>query len=216
MPKAISKISRSLWFFLFALTFFIFSVSRLPQVGADSEASIEKYDRDHTTLREAVVAYHKNMNTLFNEHLELMLSGKGDLNPPGENEECSDKNVSTYCLSLRAVEEYQAFLEAMKTHRGYYDNPVTEEKSSSLDVKQQLDLYNQRDNLIDGQIVLAQKVLDVTLATYNELQIFYPLHVEYTELIKHLEKYRDGLAEIRREVEKYPDTFHNVSTTQCT
>ncbi len=79
-----------------------------------------------------------------------------------------------------------------------------------------IDRYNKRVALIDGQADLARPVLDVALETYDALQLFYPLHQEYAALVKDLEAYRDGLSSVRKQVEKYPAKFHNMTTTDCT
>ena len=217
MARVINLFPPKLWFFLFSLIFFGVSLFLLPWAGASADEKIvEKYDRDHGTLQEAVIQYHTTMNELFNKSLKLMLSGKGDLKPPAD-EVCPENNVSTYCVAARAVQEYEGFRIALKTHTQYISDKLSEEQTTQyISTEQALSVLNQRHDLVNSQLDIAKKVLDVTLATYNEAQVLYPLHKEYGQLIKDLEKYRDALAGFRKEVELYPRTFHNVMTTQCT
>ena len=76
--------------------------------------------------------------------------------------------------------------------------------------------FNALRNKIGNEIDFAQQALDQGLAAYNEFQMALPLHREYQEIIKSLEAYRDAVAAIRKEVELYPSTFLDVTTTACT
>ncbi len=69
---------------------------------------------------------------------------------------------------------------------------------------------------IDRELELAGQTLDQALAAYNEFLLAQPMHVQYQEMIKHLEKYRDGLANIRKEVGEFPSKFVNATSTECT
>jgi chromosome segregation ATPase len=71
-------------------------------------------------------------------------------------------------------------------------------------------------NRIDREIELSRQALDQALSAYNELQMALPLHRKYKETIKALEKYRNKVSDIRKEVDLYPVTFLDVTTTQCT
>ncbi|HCW32144.1 MAG: hypothetical protein UT36_C0002G0039 [Candidatus Peregrinibacteria bacterium GW2011_GWF2_39_17] len=211
----LKKIPLKIWFFSFSLVFLITSLFHLPNVIAETNDSItQKYSRSNLSLEDAILTYHQTMNDLFNKSIEKMTSGSGDLNPP-TNDDCPDNNVSTFCVAMRATNEYDGFLIALKSHQNYFTDE-TSPANQSLSTEEALNQQGQREDLRNSQIAIAQNVLSVSLATYNEIQIFYPLHLEYSKLIKQLEKYRDGLSKVRREVEKYPKTFQNVSTTKCT
>jgi hypothetical protein len=152
MIRTLKLFPPKLWFFLFSLVFFGVSLFRLPWAGASTDEKIvQKYDRDHATLQEAVIQYHTNMNTLFNKSLKLMLSGKGDLKPP-EDDVCPENNVSTYCVAARAVQEYEGFRIALKTHSGYTNDKLTEEQAQQyLSNEQVLSSVDQRNDSTGGR-----------------------------------------------------------------
>ncbi len=209
----LKKIPTPFWFFVFSLAFFAYSVVRLPGAEAD-EADIARYSRDKVGLQQAIIRYHRDVNALFNDHTEKLFAGGKYTVAPPEDKTCSDnKNISTYCLGVRAVEQYDAFLQAMDTHRPFLRDK-NDDSSKTLE-ELRVDEKN-RAVLINEQIVIAEKTLNTALAAYDQLQTFYPIHVKYQGLIESLETYRDGLANIRREVEKYPGKFQNVTTNKCT
>lgn len=217
----LKKIPLTLWLFVFSLAVFVTSLARLPEVDAEyTEADYQRYSRDNVKLRKAIVLYHKDMNQFFNEKLKVLLSkspGDKAVIPPLANETCDPENVSTYCVALLAVDKYEAFRRAVLiTHSPYIFDPAdsdevvyftTEEASKNLAV---------RKDLIDEQLELAENTLDATLATYNEVYLFYSLHKEYWNLIKDVEKFRDQLSKVRSEVEHYPYQFIDRTTTECT
>ena len=209
----LKKFPTAFWFFLFSLTFFVVSVLNLPGAEAD-EAAIVRYSRDKVGLQQAIIRYHRDVNDLFNDHIEKLFAGGKYTVAPPEDKTCSDnKNISTYCLGVRAVEQYDAFVQAMDTHRPF----LRDKQDDSTKTLEELRVQEQeRAVLINEQIVIAEKTLSTALAAYDQLQTFYPLHVKYQGLIKSLETYRDGLAKIRQEVEKYPGKFQNVTTNKCT
>lgn len=216
------KIPFKIWFFTFSVLFFVSSVLHLPGVGAETQdADYERYSREQRGLRDAVTLYHKDMNTLFNKKTEVLIAKTMEnpadpaILPPPDGEACTDANVSAYCVALAAVDKYDAFRRALLiTHRPY----VIDESEEVIyqNFSEALDSQTARKNLVDEQIEIAEKAMDVTLATYNEIYLYYNLHAEYSNLITALEKYRDGLKNVRSEVEKYPAKFHNRTTTECT
>ena len=215
MTQVIKKISFSVWFFIFSLVLFLSSVVSLPGAeGAADQADVERYSRDRIGLERAITRYHQDMNKLFNQHIKNLFKGGNYVVEPPEDKECSDnKNVSTYCLAIRATAKYEAFVLAMETHRSFLVDKGDDEIRTLDELSGLLD---SRIDLIDRQILVAEEVMSATLATYDQLQVFYPLHVEYQDLIVELERYRDGLADVRKETEKYPGKFHDVTTTECT
>ena len=79
-----------------------------------------------------------------------------------------------------------------------------------------IERQGEREELIYEQIELAEQVMIVAVDAYNELMFHYELHKAYGGILEDLEGYRDELAKVRTQVEKYPTTFHNASTTDCT
>lgn len=233
--RHLRKIPFKIWLFAFSIVLLTVSIMQLPAVGAEEDSDIDpqkiqQYDRDHISLAGAVRKYHTNMNKMFNRYIDKLLDEELDreATAPPQNGDCTEDNVSTYCLSMEAVDEYQAFIEGLKTHEGFYNDKIedteaadaeTEGYLETLDViyaESAFDEYAQRISLVDSQRDIALQVMDTALATYNELQVFYALHVEYEGMIEALEAYRDGLADVRKQVEKYPIKFTDRSTTDCT
>lgn len=213
----LKKIPLKIWFFLFSLGVLgttLLSLTSAPNAHAD----VLRYSRNRVTLEEAILRYHNDMNKLVNNHIEKLFSVTSTKSryivAPPEDKNCSDqKNISTFCLAQRAAMLNYTFLQGIETHRSYLKNK-NDNTNASLDAL--VNQINQRLALINEQVALSQKVMNVAIASYDQLQTFYPLHVQYTDLIKSIESYRDGLADVRREVEKYPGSFHNVTTTECT
>jgi hypothetical protein len=226
--KKISRLGRvpaAVWFFSFSILVFVVSLTHLQGVGAEGTAAdYQKYSRENVSLRKAITLYHKDMNELFNNALEELLKktpDDPDVLPPLEGEECpgDHTNVSTYCVAMAAVDQFDAFSRALQfTHSPYFYDPgfVDEEEGGVVTLGDVWGEQFSRSNVIDEQLALAEKTLDVTLSVYSEVYLYYNLHTEYWNLIKDLEKFRDGLAGVRQQVEHYPNTFQNRTTTECT
>jgi len=232
----LNKIPFKIWFFIFSLVFFGVSLYRLPGVVAEDMSTdpelIERYLPDVASLRKTIINYHTDMNELFNNSIEELLSGNGNVKPP-EDGNCDDTNVSTYCVSLVALDYYDAFQQALiydqDSHLQLYVDQVEDDMSdaekiswwwnnedrSAYRIDKLMDNQEERKALIYDQIDIAQKAMDSTLAAYNELFLFYNLHLNYLTLITDLEAYRDKLATLRTQVEQYPSAFHNRMTTKC-
>lgn len=234
-PVRLNKIPFKIWFFVFSLVFFGISLYRLPGVVAGDMSTdpelIERYLPEVASLRKTIINYHKDMNKLFNDSIEKLLSGKWNVKPP-EDGNCDETNVSTYCVALVALDYYDAFRQAMiddpASHLKLYVDQVEDDMSdaekisffnnedrSAYRIDKLMDNQAQREALIYDQIDIAQKAMDTTLAAYNELFLFYNLHLHYLMLITDLEAYRDKLAKLRTQVEQYPSAFHNRMTTDC-
>lgn len=258
MVKYIKKIPLKIWFFLFALSLLVFSIVG-PSIVAAKATGAAQYDHDHSSLRGAVITYHKNMNDIMNDYTEKLLKGGADTTAPASNdsvtveETCGDaNNVSTYCLSYKMTQEYLYFIEAMtstdsSSHSQHFQDKTTwltqyaegasqfyekidvlykllgvmnivdgNKEYQTLRVDQAIERQNERQQLIIEQIQLAEQVMKVAVDTYDKLMIYYELHKAYAGVLEDLEGYRDELADIRRQVEKYPANFQNASTTDCT
>lgn len=130
--------------------------------------------------------------------------------------------LSTYCIAMSAVDEYAAFRRAMVRAREMAKYDVTQQWKTESELKSvndanvNLRAYGEKINKIDREIEVSRQALDQTLATYNELQMSLPLHRKYKDVIKALEEYRNTISKIRMEVDLYPFTFLDVTTTECT
>ena len=267
MVQSLRKIPLKILFFAFAVVMLTVSILQLPTVGADEDTTanadyeglVQKYDNDHSSLAGAILSYHKNINEIFDEHIEKLLSGEVDgdnkpkystSGPPLDDsgtvvdgeQFCKSEttNVSTYCLGFEVLDEYTAFMVGIETHRSQYQDKIDDEHSDIIKEENQASEYNfwrknfwfdglkvvssekainhlsERVALIDEQTALAKDVMVAALDTYDELQIYYALHLQYYGLIEDLEGYRDALSKVRAQVEKYPGKFHDMTTTDCT
>lgn len=141
--------------------------------------------------------------------------------------ESSQQNLSTYCLSQDVTNEYFDFREALLAAREQTKNAVLDQLPADSKVaigelpdinkaSKGLTQYGAVIEKIDLEIDTARQSLDYALAAYNELQMALPLHYKYMEVVSSLERYRDKVSAIRKEVELYPPAFLNTTTTSCT
>lgn len=216
------RVPAAVWFFTFSILVFGMSLTHLQGVGAEgTDADYQKYSRENVSLRKAITLYHKDMNELFNDALEELLKktpDDPDVLPPLEGETCPTTNVSTYCVAMAAVDKFDAFSRALQfTHSPYFYDPefVDAEGGEVVTLGDVWGEQFSRSDLIDEQLALAEKTLDATLSVYSEVYLYYNLHTEYWNLINDLEKFRNGLADVRQQVEHYPHTFQNRTTTEC-
>ena len=169
------------------------------------------------------------------EDLKRMLELITPPSPKVENglvigrEECEGaggtKNLSTYCLSVASLKEYFAFRDALNKARSYAQNniadtlrknPESTAQGSMISAGKGLASYGDEMAQIDREIAITREALDKGLAAYSELQMALPLHQKYKQVIKALESYRDKISDIRKQVDLYPFTFLDVTTTSCT
>ncbi len=146
----------------------------------------------------------------------------------------NQQNLSTYCLAFDATNEYFAFRKAMiearrvagkqastrfeelKNDSGGPSSPAFQAAGGIVSGQKNIQGYGEVISRIDRETDVARQSLDQALAAYSELQMALPLHQKYVEVIKSLEKYRDKISAIRRQVEFFPSVFLDVTTPQCT
>lgn len=147
--------------------------------------------------------------------------------------------LSTYCLSDILVGEYfkyrAAMIEARKAARLYavqrfefITGSSTPQSTDPLfeiqpllgrDVTQgskTIQQYGEVINQVDRELDIARKALDQGLSAYNELQMALPMHLKYKQVIGSLEDFRAKLRDIRYEIDKYPTSFLNITSSACT
>lgn len=155
--------------------------------------------------------------------------------PTAFREPCKDVNLSTYCLAQDTVKEYFEFKDALESAKKYQKdmaieffqakagtsvsnapNTITDATVDFTSGIKALQKSGEYINQIDLEADIARQALDQTLAAYNELQMALPMHRKYREVITALEKFRDGIAKVRDQIELYPSTFKDVTTSACT
>jgi hypothetical protein len=177
----------------------------------------EKYSKDYS-LEETIVAYHMLVNTSVNAMLGMLLDSSaavpGYVAMPPSDDNCSETNVSTYCLAMKLNKELADFEQ-------FASNKTTEhdinggEYDASQPLEEALSSARTETSTLKEQMDIAADALDLTLAVYNQIQIVYPMHKELNDLLLNLTAYNENLAEIRKIVELYPSKFNGASTIQC-
>lgn len=178
-------------------------------------------------------SYHATVNGIFNNAFSQLVKEKDSnkllglvktppeviddqKNPTGVRHPCLDDNLSTYCIAQKGVKEFLEFREAMVYATTLADQVTVQARGDISIGEKGITEFNSFRNKIDDEINFAQQALDQGLSAYNEFQMALPLHRKYQEIIGSLEAYRDAAAAIRKEVELYPATFLDVTTTACT
>lgn len=214
------------WFALAFVAGLLLPRSYGPLLSANSLDGI--YD-DYTNLDEVIKAYHLNSNAIVNYYLERLLDpnqaeyGYVSYPPDLPNEDgapipnCSENNVSTFCLAVALNENLEDFGKYLQKHQNDVDFGTAEDGDAStlVTLNDALKMASSQRNTVDAQVQLSEETLDLTLAIYNQVQLVYPLHAEMLTLIENLDDYRSNLAELRNLIERYPSKFNGASTAQC-
>jgi len=174
-------------------------------------------------------AYHMEMTDYFKEKVKAMLEmdmSDPNYQPPAD-EVCTEENVSTYCVSMGALDRYLAYvrtLENVKALLGPFDLEQNAGFVSDLplaggatglgevSLSQTLGLASIRDSAIEKEKVNALSIMDLTISAYNELRLAYPMHQKYTQLIDNLYAYRDAVIDIRQKAMLLPGKYVNATS----
>lgn len=177
-------------------------------IDAHTQAESD-YSRDsYGQVSDAIVAYHTTINEKFNDYMDILLSGEGDVE---FDEDCPEGNISTYCLAQDVVDELIKFQFGLDDHAQY----ITDVDTETTNLGEITDEMALRQDMITLERQVAFDTLDLALAMYNEFQMMYPLHQEYEGLIETLELYNEKLAEWRKVIYEWPGDFIDVSTNKC-
>lgn len=194
-----------------------------PITGHTKEPTIINPDEIFTsnmTLDGVREAYHKAINATFNEAFKRITAGGANTKVPEKETDCwfdtEPLNVSTYCVAMRTATIYEKYRDIMTFRRSLLF--TTENPDLDFEFQKQSELlyniYNRAD-AIDKDLAASREALGTTLQAYKEFQYAYPMHKAYAETFKLLVKYRDFLAEIRAQIEKFPSKFIDASTSNC-
>lgn len=176
--------------------------------------------------------YHKEMNNFFNQKLEKLnklMNSEDFYNDPGKKkllvppqkfdllnstlsealEACGEENVSSYCISMGALEIYSAYVEKLN------DLKSTLETNDSAYLEYIVERTRARNENIDKEIIAAKKIMEGAVAAYNEYHLAYPMHKKYKEIITDLVKYKLTLKDIRKRAAQFPIKFIDASSDQC-
>jgi len=171
--------------------------------------------------------YHDEMNELFNKKLEILLNllkekdfeKKPDFQVPGNvdvdnyKELCKVENVSTYCVSMQALDIYVGYTKVLDQVKGYL--PIELPGGDSGVISKVFKESGKRDMAIAAEVENARKVMEATIGAYNEFRLAYPMHKKYQQIIKDLVKYKQKIKHIRSEVIEFPIKFVDATSTAC-
>lgn len=168
------------------------------------------------------ILYHEQMNDYFNKKIGAFVDTELDdpaQFPPTDGGICTEENVSTYCVSMGALDRYVAY---MKTLNGVSstvlslskDIPMTPGAPTNL-LTSILSAATSTDDLIKKERNDSLSTMEATINAYNEFRMAYPMHLKYKEIISDLYKYRDLLSDFRSKVSSFPAEFSSVTSDSC-
>lgn len=171
--------------------------------------------------------YHEEMNELFNNKLEILLNllkekdfekypafqTPGNVTIDNYKELCAIDNVSTYCVSMQALDVYIGYIKVLDRVKSYvpFELPGGDNGIISKVFKES----GKRNTAIANEAENARKVMEATIGAYNEFRLAYPMHKKYEQIIKDLVKYKQKIKHIRSEVIEFPIKFVDATSTSC-
>ena len=197
-------------------------------------------------IKVLVALGNSQMESDFKKMLKLVSPPEFEKDESGQlikRKECDGENLSTYCLAMASTNKYFVFRADMLKAReqekkaaamqfkNQFGKEPKEAQPEEILVEQRtlfgtigdmfqgqkaMQGYGEALNDIDREIDISRQAIDQTLKTYNEMQMALVMHSKYKKIIKSLEDYRDKISEIRKEVDLYPFTFLDLTTTACT
>ncbi len=193
------------------------------QAHLDDYITFDNPGGNFTTVK---TNYHNAMREYFNYKFEKLVDlledekfyGKPEFKAPGDadssnyGKKCEKDNVSTYCVAMGAMDLYIIYIETLNQMKGYLPSGDVPDGAS---VGELLEKNKSRDAEADLEVEQAKKVMEGTVAVYNEFRLAYPMHKKYEQVMKSLIKYKDALKKIRLMVTKYPGKFHDAGTSEC-
>jgi len=198
------------------------------------------YDFEEYMNENVISEYHDEMNDMFNKKIAAMVKilknpegvndpnlespcGAADFQEDGGVKKCeqicrnNSGNVSTYCVSVEAMDMYMKYIFHLNKIRkaiGFESVWSAEMKLTPVtDLAYQLLL--KREEAIDKDIEISRRVLEATLTSYNEFMTAFPVHTRYQTVIKNLIKYKNKLKDVREQIQKFPSTFIDTTGTKC-
>jgi len=171
-------------------------------------------------------SYHKHMNAYFNEKIKSMIKMDMDdpnYSPPNGEEECSEDNVSTYCVSMGALDRYYSYMDILDEIKGLFtpwafdfearfinDLPLLGGGTTGLgqtSVSDLLGLAGMLNDAIRRERQSALEAMELTISAYNELRLAYPMHKKYEELLTDLHSYKDMVLDVESRAEWLPKKY---------
>lgn len=181
------------------------------------EANPYQTSPDENEMLAAREQYHRDMNTLFNDSVRLMIAGKGEKVPPENPNECQNDiddethfNVSTYCTAMRASQQFFWYKEALLQERSRVALHASGSQQTDVILEQSIKL-----RAIDEELDNAKRAMDLTLQAYDELRLAYPLHRAFQKTAADLRTYRDALKVLKQKTDEFPMRFLDATSSLC-
>lgn len=171
--------------------------------------------------------YHESMNEYFNDKLAMLVEMTDastnfyispDFTPPKDvtssnySIKCGEKNVSTYCVSMGAMDLYLAYVDTLNQMKGFLpmENLPANPTAGNL-----LNQKTSRDVMIDKEYEQARTVMESTIGAYDEFRMAYPTHKKYVSVLNGMIKYKIALAKIKNQILKFPGKFIDATSAEC-
>lgn len=163
--------------------------------------------------------YHLSMNSYFNDKIERLVElmdeedffNHKDFLAPEEEENCTDTNVSTYCVAVGALNIYIDYLNELNSLKGFLPS-TTEEVPTQEEAVRETGI---REEKIDKEAREAKLVFEATVSAYDQFRLAYPMHIKYETVINNLIKYKLALKRLRNRVERFPSKFIDATSSEC-
>jgi len=143
-------------------------------------------------------------------------------------EKCKD-SLSTYCVSMLAMNRYMDYAEISRRIQKALPVPSTSEPDDYLPGSygnlwgDMVDRVGRQKSVINeefgtGESYMygdAYKVMKGTVTAYDEYKTAYPMHIKYDKIIKDLIGYKQKLKSIRNKVLIFPSKFTDITSLTC-
>jgi len=145
-------------------------------------------------------------------------------------EKCGEENLSTYCVSLGALNIHLRYLNKLDAlqealpdtndvdcfHRETI--PIIGAYPSCANVASLENLAGfskERNEAIIDEYDSSRKIMEGAVGAYNEFMLAYPMHKKYEAILEELSKYKKALRAIKYEVMVFPLKFIGTSSYVC-
>ncbi|MBD3360204.1 hypothetical protein GF366_00210 [Candidatus Peregrinibacteria bacterium] len=163
--------------------------------------------------------YHLGMNSYFNDKIERLVElmeeedffNHVDFVAPEDEENCTDTNVSTYCVAVGALDIYIDYLNELNALKGFLPGTAEEIQTQEEAVRE----TGIRKDEIAKEAEEAKLVFEATISAYDQFRLAYPTHIKYETIINNLIKYKLALKRLRNRIERFPSKFIDASSSEC-
>lgn len=176
-------------------------------------------------------AYHDSINEFFNDKIDQLMTilkkpefykdenfkapanvNSMDASSPNYyTKKCGDTNVSTYCVSMGALDLYMAYITTLNNVK----QNIPTGQAAPQTIYGAEDILSINDKAVKAEIVDAKRIMTGTVAVYDEFRRAYPTHKQNQEIIKTLIKYKIALQKIRQTVTSFPLRFIDATSPDC-